>query len=269
MSSSQKARPADDESARSTRLGFTSHAPTLALAQRRALCFAFQPYVDTALRQVMGYEALVRGAQGEPAGEVFAGVAKTALHAFDVSCRAAAIRQSRKLGIEQGNALLNLNVLPKALGERGSWLLNTLAVCASEGFPTSRLVFEITELEHVSDPASLRDLMRDFREFRFRTAIDDLGAGWSSLELLVELQPDFVKLDIALISGIDGDARRRSLIRNLKSACDDLGCLIVAEGVEQAAESRCLDDLGIFQQQGYLFSRPVIGKLVRDPFFPC
>jgi EAL domain-containing protein (putative c-di-GMP-specific phosphodiesterase class I) len=129
-------------------------------------------------------------------------------------------------------------------------------------------VLEITEAEEVSDPASLRDLFSDYREFGFRTAIDDLGAGWSQLRLLADFLPDFVKLDLALVEGIDQDPRRHSLVRALKRACDDIGCEIIAEGVEREEESACLSDLGIFLQQGYLFARPALECLITEPHFP-
>jgi len=247
----------------------SARSPEPAGARRRTrLSFAFQPYVDTALRLVMGHEALLRGPSGEPARQMFAQVAKADLHAFDVDCRNDAIRSGRRLGLERGQQALNINLLPNALGDGGKSLLSTLAVAASEGFPTSKLVLEITESEQVADPASLRDLLADFREFAFRTALDDLLAGWSNLKLLADFRPDFVKLDLALVEGIDLDPRRHAVVRGLKQACDDLGCEIIAEGVERDEESLCLSNLGIFLQQGYLFARPALESLVRDPHFP-
>ncbi len=237
-------------------------------AHRRTLNFAFQPYVDTALRMVMGHEALLRGPYGEPARQMLAQVAKADLHAFDVDCRNDAIRCGRRLGLERGDQALNINLLPNALGDQGRTLLSTLAVAASEGFPTSKLVLEITEAEQVEDPASLRDLLADFREFAFRTALDDLLAGWSNLKLLADFRPDYVKLDLALVEGIDQDPRRHAVVRGLKQACDDLGCEIIAEGVERNEESLCLSDLGIFLQQGFLFARPSLESLVKEPHYP-
>ena len=241
---------------------------TAATPRRHSLMFAFQPYVDTALRMVMGHEALLRGPAGEPARQMLAQVAKDDLHAFDVDCRNDAIRSGRRLGLERGQQALNINLLPNALGDHGETLLSTLAVAASEGFPTSKLVLEITEAEQVQDPASLRDLLADFREFAFRTALDDLLAGWSNLKLLADFRPDYVKLDLALVEGIDQDPRRHAVVRGLTQACDDRGCEIIAEGVERDEESLCLSDLGIFLQQGFLFARPALDSLVSDPHFP-
>jgi EAL domain-containing protein (putative c-di-GMP-specific phosphodiesterase class I) len=251
------------------RAACSSHPPAaLAANDRQDITFAFQPYVDTALHLVIGHEALLRGRQGESARDMLERVPPGDMHAFDVECRNDAIRLGKRLGVELAGHALNINLLPNSLGAYGSWLLNTLAVAAERGFPTSQLVLEITEAERVADPASLRDLFDDFREFRFRTAIDDLGAGWSSLSLLAEFQPDFVKLDLALVGGIDREPRRHSVVRGLKRACDEIGCEIIAEGVEREEESRCLNDLGIFLQQGYLFARPAFETLVTHPHFP-
>ncbi|MDE3011651.1 MAG: EAL domain-containing protein [Pseudomonadota bacterium] len=236
---------------------------------RTLLNFAFQPYVDTALRRVIGHEALLRGPAGEPARQMLAQVARDDRHAFDLDCRNDAVRAGARLGLDRGEQALNINLLPNALGDGGRTLLSTFAVAAAEGLPTSRLVLEVTEGECVSDPASLRDLFADFREFAFRTALDDLLAGWANLKLLAEFRPHFVKLDLALVERIDEDGRRQAVVRGLKQACDDLGCEIIAEGVEREPESHCLSDLGIFLQQGYLFARPALDSLVNDPHFPA
>ena len=230
--------------------------------------FAFQPYVDTALRQVIGHEALLRGPDGETARHMLAQVPDDEIHTYDLDCRNEAIRSGCRLGLDRGAQMLHVNLRPAALGTHGRWLLSTLAVAATAGFPTGKLVLEITEAEQFGDPAGLRSLLAEFREFAFRIAIDDLGGSWSNLDLLANIRPDFVKLDLGLVGGIDRNPGRHNLVRGLKRACDDIGCEIIAEGVEREAESRCLNDLGIFLQQGYLFARPALAALVSRPHFP-
>jgi len=91
---------------------------------------------------------------------------------------------------------------------------------------------------------------------RFRTAIDDFGAGYSGLNLLADLQTDFIKLDMALVRGIDRSRTRQAIVRGTVSVCRDLGIATIAEGVETIDELRALMDLGIELFQGYLLARP-------------
>lgn len=228
------------------------------------LGFAFQPYVDLSRQRVVGHEALVRGPGGLSAAEVFGLVAADDMHDFDTQLRGLALREGKRLGIDRLGQQLNLNILPNAIGNQGELLLGTLEIARDIGFPGEALVLEIIEVERVQDPVNLRALLRDMSSFGFRTAIDDLGAGWSSLLLLAEFQPDFVKLDRALVQGIDQDPRRRSVVRGIKRACDEMGCAVIAEGVEMPAESRVLRDLGLFLQQGYLFAHPRLHELHPD-----
>ncbi len=232
------------------------------------LCFAFQPYVDAVLRTVVGHEALVRGAHGESADAVWQRVPEAERLAFDLRCRATALREAKRLGLDQTGQMLNLNVLANAIGVHGEHLLETLDVAVQLGFPCASLVIEITEVEYLENPAGLREVLRDLRGIGFRTAIDDLGAGWSNMLMLAEMQPDLVKIDRTLIEGIDANPRQRVIVRSIKRACDDLGCSIVAEGIEAEAESQTLIDLGIHLQQGFLFSRPCLNSLDLTASFP-
>ena len=102
-----------------------------------------------------------------------------------------------------------------------------------------------------------------FRDHGFKTAIDDFGAGYSGLQLLSEFRPDIIKLDMQFTRHAPHDQRGRTLIRNIVATAQELGCELVAEGVETQEESDILLDLGIFRQQGYLFSVPVVDSLPR------
>ncbi len=95
----------------------------------------------------------------------------------------------------------------------------------------------------------------------FRTAIDDFGAGYAGLNLLAAFQPDLVKLDMALVRGIDADRARRTIVDHVVRMCVELGIAVVGEGVETRDEAAALRDLGIDLQQGYLYARPQLGML--------
>ncbi len=238
------------------------------LATQARARFAFQPYVDVVLQQVIGHEALLRGPLGEAADCVLGAVPEPDRNAFDRLLRLQAMQKAVDLGIVSHGHQLSLNVLSTAIGRHAEGLVNTLEAAQSLGIPSDRLVLEITEIEKVADPASLRAVLQELRSSGFRTAIDDMGRGWSNLTLLVQLQPDIVKLDRAFIEDIHSEKARHTVVRHMKGACDDLGCAIIAEGVEKPAESAALRELGIHLQQGFLFSRPLLCQLNLQPAFP-
>jgi EAL domain-containing protein (putative c-di-GMP-specific phosphodiesterase class I) len=90
----------------------------------------------------------------------------------------------------------------------------------------------------------------------YRIAVDDLGAGYAGLTSLVELDPDVVKLDMALIRDIDRDPRKRRVVASLVRLCTELDRLVIAEGVERQGELEVLRELGCDLIQGYLLARP-------------
>ena len=118
-----------------------------------------------------------------------------------------------------------------------------------------QVVFEIVE----HSPARESDLPRSLMELRalgFRIAVDDLGEGSAGLRRLVELEPDFGKIDRFFITGIDQDRKRRVIVESLVKIGAELGTRIIAEGVERLEERKVLEDLGVGLAQGYLFGKP-------------
>ena len=135
-----------------------------------------------------------------------------------------------------------------------------------------RIVLEITEHVDAEDFARTRDFLQPLRERGLRIAMDDAGNGYSSLRRMIDLAPDVIKLDVALVRGIDVDPVRRSLARAIVDFARDVGADVVAEGVEADAELETLVELGICTIQGFLLARPgpvehvaPIGTSVRPP----
>jgi EAL domain-containing protein (putative c-di-GMP-specific phosphodiesterase class I) len=89
--------------------------------------------------------------------------------------------------------------------------------------------------------------------------VDDLGAGYAGLSSFSQLEPDIAKIDMSLVRGIDSDARKQSIVRSMTRLCDELGTLVVVEGVETTAERDTLVDLGCDLLQGFLFAKPERG----------
>lgn len=230
-----------------------------------AFTMAFQPVVDIAARRIHAYEALVRGPDGAGAGSVLSQVTDQNRYVFDQACRVRAIEMAAKLGID---CRLNINFLPNEVYEPEACLQATLGAAARSGFPARNITFEFTEDEQIVDRRHLLDIVATYRRFGFQTALDDFGAGYAGLSLLADFQPDIVKLDRALIAGLDSDARRRTIVAGTVDTVRSLGLEVVAEGVERREELAILREIGITLVQGFLFARPTFEGIVRADELP-
>jgi EAL domain-containing protein (putative c-di-GMP-specific phosphodiesterase class I) len=214
---------------------------------------AFQPIVDVERGQIFAQEALVRGLNGEGAGQVLSQVDEQNRYAFDQACRTRAI----KLAAGQDPSVnLSINFLPNAVYEPANCIRATLSAARKHDFPLEQIIFEITEGERVAEVTHLRDIVTEYKRQGFRVAIDDFGDGHSGLGLLADLQPDLIKLDMGLVRGIDSDPTRQAILRGTLITCADLGIGVIGEGVETEAEFSVLRDLGVRYLQGFLLARP-------------
>jgi EAL domain-containing protein (putative c-di-GMP-specific phosphodiesterase class I)/ActR/RegA family two-component response regulator len=120
----------------------------------------------------------------------------------------------------------------------------------------SRVVLEITERASLDEVPDSSARVAALRHLGFRIAIDDLGAGYAGLNSFANLEPEIVKLDMALVRGLDSAPKKRKIIDSMTRLCKDMGILVVAEGVETVAERDALVDIGCDLLQGYLFAKP-------------
>ena len=178
--------------------------------------FAFQPIVDTKAREVLSYEALIRGPGNQPAYQIFEQVPAERMHLFDEKARIEAIGLATRLGI---CCDLNLNLLPRSLDSSPTAVLSTIEAANRNHLPITRIVLEVTEGEVIVDMAHFAELINEYRGLGVKLAIDDFGAGYSGLNLLVNFQPDQIKLDMFLVRGIDGHGPRQAIVR----AIDQIG----------------------------------------------
>jgi EAL domain-containing protein (putative c-di-GMP-specific phosphodiesterase class I) len=215
--------------------------------------YAFQPIVDVSKRRIFAHEALVRGPAGEPAPTVLSRISDANRYQFDQACRGKAIEIASRLGMQSH---LSINFLPNAIYRPELCIRSTLVAARKHGFPIDRIIFETVEGEQVNDGKWLSEVLREYQRIGFMTAIDDFGAGFAGLNLLADFQPDIVKLDMALVRGIDQNKPRRAIVAGVATMCRELGIRVIAEGIETGEEMRCLRDLGIELMQGYWFGRP-------------
>ena len=222
---------------------------------------AYQPIVDTETESPFAYEALIRGIDGGGAAGILARVTDDNRYAFDQVCRVKAIETAMHAGIMQGDARLSINFLPNAVYSPLACIQLTLRTAQAVGLPIDRLIFEFTENEQMGSPEHVQSIIDTYKRIGFSVAIDDFGAGHSGLDMFARFAPDEVKLDMELVRSIDSDRRRQAIVRAVVQMCGDLGTLLIAEGVETAAEAAALRGLGVRYHQGYWYARPTVGRL--------
>lgn len=227
------------------------------IASAGAITTLFQPIVTLGTMSIFGYEALSRGPSDSPLHNpiVLFDAARHAgrLTELDLLCRRTGI-QSFVSGQLEGR--LFLNATPQSLLEpqhRSGLTLEALLEC---GLEADRVVIELTEQHPATDMQAMGKALDHYRSMGFNIAIDDLGAGYSSLRRWSELRPEFVKIDRHFVQDIDNDKSKRAFISSLATLAEGLQCQVIAEGVETEQEYRTLLEMGIRYGQGYFFARP-------------
>jgi len=225
--------------------------------------FAFQPIVDVTQKEIIAYEALVRGLENQNAGTILSRFTGDALLHFDAEARIHATTLAKKLGIP---CSLSLNLLPQSLDLLPHALEETLKHAMACDLEPERIVLEISETELISQPEGFSARIEKIQSAGVRFSFDDFGAGYSGLNLLAEFQPHTIKLDRILIQDIWSKGPRQAIVRGVLSTCRDLGIDVVAEGVEDLNEYDWLRNEGIELFQGYLFCKPEFEALPSASF---
>ncbi len=231
----------------------------ITLLDEERLTSFFQPIMlASSPSTIYGHEALLRGLSSE--GDILAPrhlfeSARDAglLFQLDLAARRSAIACAHAQGL-QGK--LFVNFAPTAIYDPASCLRSTVAAVDQAGIARSDVVFEIVETERAHDAKHLRNILDYYRGAGFRVALDDVGAGYSSLNLIHELRPDLLKLDMELIRNVDQDAYKARLVANLFDVASALGIDTLAEGVETEGELAWVVEHGATYVQGFLLARP-------------
>ncbi|WP_409301763.1 bifunctional diguanylate cyclase/phosphodiesterase [Pseudomonas sp. KCJK8993] len=217
----------------------------------------FQPIISLSERRILGYEALSRGPSNSPLHSpvtLFA-VARQAgrLSELEIACRHSACRRFSEQLLP---GKLFLNVSPESLLEAAHQPGRTLQLLQDFGIPPSQVVIELTEQTPIDDFQLLQNALHHYRDMGFSIALDDLGAGYSSLRLWSELRPDYVKIDRHFIDGIHQDALKREFVGSILQIAKASRAKVIAEGIELAEELAVLTEMGVDLVQGYLLCRP-------------
>ncbi len=215
---------------------------------------AYQPIYSYDKGAVVSYEALLRGVNNEPPDFIFGKVPVGMHYEFDQISREKAIKYAFDKGV---NCCLNLNFTPGSLVyKKGVYAHQTIKAANQTGMSSDRLIIEITECEAVNSTEKLKLILDDLRMAGATISIDDFGSGYAGLNLLADIQPDQIKLDMHLIRNIDTNGPRQSIVRAVNNVCFELGIDVLAEGVETRAELEFLRAIGIPLYQGFLFAKP-------------
>lgn len=235
-------------------------APALALARRRteardriqmvietaAFGPVYQPVVDLSSGATVGYEALTRFSDGSRPDIVFASARESGLGIeLEVATMRAAFAGAQTL---PSRVWLSLNVSPALLADVA--LMRSIL-----GLRSRDVVLEITEHETIDAYGPLRDAMTRLVP-GVRLAVDDAGAGVANFRHLVELRPDFVKIDLSLVQGVDSDVSRQAVVAGILHFARAASCQVIAEGIETDAERSMIRELGVSLGQGFLLGRP-------------
>jgi diguanylate cyclase (GGDEF)-like protein len=206
-----------------------------------------QPIVQLSDMSIVGYEALTRVAARPPAAPDW-WLERAREMGMRERVEVACWRAILELGSPPDDRLLFMNISPAMLAEP-----DLLALL--DQLP-EHVVIEITEQEAVADYERVQKDLEPWLAKNVRLAIDDAGAGHSSLRHVIELLPDFIKIDRSLIQGIDTDRNRRALVHSLVTFAHEVGITVIAEGIETDSELEIIRDAEVALGQGYLLARP-------------
>lgn len=209
----------------------------------------FQPIVRLADGRVVGFESLAR----------FDGDASKSTEAWFL--------EAEQIGLDEGlesnavrNSLERLREIPRdyflSVNCRPTMISRGLLRRLVDGYEAERVMVELSEKELVRDFGSLGESLDELRAAGMKTAMDDAGAGFSSLQHLIDLRPDVIKLDISLAQKIRTDRTARAMVAAIVAFAHETGAEVIAEGIEEKAAADVYLELGVDSAQGYWFARP-------------
>ncbi|MFY9616302.1 MAG: bifunctional diguanylate cyclase/phosphodiesterase [Candidatus Dormiibacterota bacterium] len=230
--------------------------------EKRDIRFGYQPIVQLLDREVFAYEALARphglGVNLSVEG-FFAAATRLGLgRDLDWMCRRICLESSREVIIDKP---LFMNIGVSSLLAPVHDVDQMLMLLEHSGWSPQEVVLEITERDQISDLDRFQQVLTAYRDEGFRFAIDDVGDGHSTLEVLAAGAPEFVKIAKRLTAGVGGPGARAA-VEAVVAYANALGSLVIAEGIEDEYQLRLMSELGCHMGQGYALGRP---QWLREP----
>ncbi len=229
------------------------------LRERVVTCY--QPILRMQEGTIMGFEALSRGPRSsgfETAETLFGAAAANGLSVeLDRLCRRRALLSSGRI---PSNARIFVNTLPATLRDpqfRGKPLIDFLEKAQVS---PERIVIEITEHLVIENYSIFRDTMSYFSDLGMSFAVDDVGSGYSGLESIAKLKPNYLKVDISLVRDVHASSVNRSMVKAITALGHGIGAQVIAEGIHSEEEAQALRAMSVDYGQGYHLARPDVGQ---------
>lgn len=227
------------------------------LIEEQNISSVYQPIVSLQDGQVMGYEALTRGPVDSPFHSPLVmfqyAEQQGDLYRLEKLAREKAIQGSI---LEHPQQMLFINISSHVLDDPGFVPGKTLEILQEYGLRPNNVVFEITERSSIEDFTLAKKILAHYRTQGYRIAIDDAGAGYSSLQAIAELQPDFIKIDRSLIENIHQNKVKAYILETFVTFAQKMNISLIAEGIEQVEELAKLTQMGVHYAQGFLLGKP-------------
>ncbi|QDP41027.1 EAL domain-containing protein [Radiobacillus deserti] len=223
----------------------------------------FQPITHLSTQKVIGYEALNRPPFSKhfPNTETFydyIGLTNQAFR-FDLYCRNISFERFHDNITYDSNLeerLLFVNIHPQVLLDSDYKSGETLQLLKRYNLSPNQIVFELTEKKAVKDYVLFEKILSHYREQGFRIAVDDAGSGYNSLKSVVQLKPEFIKLDRSLIHYMDENPDQQKMVSLLLDFANESHTSVIAEGIERVEDLTILQELGVHYGQGFLLGKP-------------
>lgn len=225
------------------------------IQNERLICH-YQPIVD-ANKKVFAYEMLSRF-QNEDGSTIYpneifpAAKARGRLYALDRVCRMTAVKHAAVLRGEKAF----INFIPTSIYSPEFCLRSTTELANQLGVDPKALVFEVVESEHVEDMDHLKKILAYYKARGFQYALDDVGEGYSTAEVLADLKPKYMKLDMKFVQGVAKDAEKQKVALNFLNKALEIDSVPLAEGIEEEEDFTWLKSKGYELFQGYYFGKP-------------
>ncbi|PLY05510.1 MAG: EAL domain-containing protein [Arcobacter sp.] len=232
----------------------------------------FQAIIDIKKNKIFGYETLIRGVKDD-GSLIYPNILFDASRRNDMNfkldklCRESSLKTAAAKKISK---YIFINFLPTSIYDP-EFCLNTTVKWANQlDFDPSKIVFEVVETEKIEDQEHLKNILQFYRDKGFKIALDDVGEGYSNLNMLIELRPDIIKIDRKIITDISSNTLKQSVYKALYTIAKEHGITVLAEGVETLEELETVKSLGVDLVQGYYFAKPTaepIRKINKDILF--
>ncbi|MBS2968603.1 EAL domain-containing protein [Metabacillus sp. KIGAM252] len=227
----------------------------------------FQPIVNLESGKIFGYESLLRSFDPPVSPfKLFDTAIKTGMQSIlDRRARELAII-ARSNKIQRGVKSF-INFIPSSIYNPEHCLQHTFKMVKQYGVSPDDLIFEVVETEKISDMEHLKSILETYRANGMKVALDDMGSGYSTYEVLENLKPDFVKIDREYITDCHKNYGKQTFLKNVQALANDLSITVLAEGIETEDEYTFLQSIGIPLGQGYLIGKPEETPAAQEKLF--